>query len=103
MLEEANKKVIKLFRITNAIFEDSVNYYDSDMELHEFGESLIVPLPVENCELRLSKENTKKALKIYTKRIEECDLGCPDLDEYLILNSQIEDEIFRGLRLKLKN
>ena len=102
LIEEATKKVLKDFGISNSIFEDSVNYFDSDDDLREYGEKLVVPLPIENNQARLSREDTKKVLTVYSMRLRECDRGCPDLDEYLILNTQIEDEIYRTFRIEME-
>ena len=102
LIEEATKKVTKEFGISNTIFEDSVNYFDSDADLREYGEKLVVPLPIENKKVRLSREETKKVLTVYSMRLKDCDTGCPDLDEYLILNTQIEDEIYRAFRIEIE-
>lgn len=103
ILDEASKRVIKEYGINNKILEDSVNYFDSDSEMKEYGEKLVQPLPFEPSEVRLTKEETKKILHFYLARSKESETDCPDLDDYLVMNSQIEDEIYRNFRVEIED
>ena len=101
-LEEAQKQIVSEFGISDKIFEESVNYFDSDSELKEYGEKLVHPIPLEPIKITLSREQTENILKLYTIRMKEFENGCQDLDEYLTLNHQIEDEIFRTYNIEIE-
>ncbi|OMJ87109.1 hypothetical protein SteCoe_11259 [Stentor coeruleus] len=103
MLEEAQLKTIKQYRISKKYFEDSVNYYDSDPELKEFGDQLVQPLPMKNTGKKLSKEETRVILNYYSTRLKEFESECPDLDEYMLINMQIEDEIYRTYKVEMED
>ena len=102
LLNDATKKAIKDFGISEKIFEESVNYFDNDSELREYGEKLVQPLTQEPGIL-LSKEEVRKILNFFSSRAKENESECLDLDEYIVSNSQIEDEIFRTYKLEIED
>lgn len=102
MLEEAQLKITKQYRISKKYFEDSVNYYDSDPDLKEFGDQLVQPLPLKNSGKKLAKEETRVILNFYSARLKEFESECPDLDEFMLINTQIEDEVYRTYKIEME-
>ena len=102
LLEESQKSIISKYRISETVFQESVNYYDSDPRMKEYGEKLVQPLPPEHISSNLNKEEAKKILNFYSMRLKEFESECPDLDEYLVINNQIEDEIYRNFKIEIE-
>lgn len=102
LVAEAQEQVLKKFRLTKKQFEDSVNYYDSDLNVRNLAEKIYdVGMPVQEKEI-LEPEQTKAVIDFYKERLEEYESDCPELDEYMIINAQIHDEIFRKFKVEIE-
>jgi hypothetical protein len=100
--DESTEMVLKTFRLPKSIFEESVNFFDSDEELKEFGENLIKPIPRLAQQTKLSMGDTKRILEYFSTKLKEKNYECLDVDEYLVLTSQIEDEIYKAYRIEIE-
>lgn len=101
-LEQAQAQVLKEYRVTKACFEDSINFYDSDPNFKQYGCDLVKPLPENKKKEVLSREETKEILTFYSERYKEYENDCPDLDEYMEINCEIEDEIYRIYKVEIE-
>lgn len=102
ILDESTHEVLTRFRIPKQTFEDSVNFYDSDPELKEYGENIIKPLPVEISRSKLDAEKTKQILFTFNQKLKERNADYVEVDEYITTTSQIEDEIFRAYKIEME-
>jgi hypothetical protein len=50
----------------------------------------------------LSKDLAKEILDYFQNRLKEYESDCPDLEEYMIINTQIEDEIFNVYGIEIE-
>lgn len=103
LIEESTLEVLKEFRVNKEIFEESVNFYDDDPELKEYGENLIKALPLEANKTILSKARTNEILSYYSTRLKEKNSECLELDDYLLSTSEIEDEIFKRYEIEMED
>jgi hypothetical protein len=100
---KAQERILREFGISTEDFERSVNFYDSDPELKQYGCDLVNPYSKNNSEIRLSKGKTKEILVFYSERMKEFESDCPDLDEYMLNNMEIEDEVFRRFGVDIED
>ena len=102
LVEEAQVLVLTRFGLSKKHFQDSVNYFDLDPELQSCAGEMVDPtIQVESGQI-LGKEETKKILDFYQARLKEYESECPELEEYMIINVQIEDEIYRKFKVELE-
>jgi thymidylate synthase len=102
LIEESTIEVLKKYRIAKEIFEESVNFYDSDEELKEYGENIVKPNNQELPPTKLSMSDTNKILQYFANKLREKNSDCLDFDEYLVITSQIEDEIYKAYRIEIE-
>ncbi|OMJ85757.1 hypothetical protein SteCoe_12823 [Stentor coeruleus] len=102
MVEESTNEILKEFRVNKDVFEESVNFYDSDLELKEYGESLIKPINPVLPPTKLSMNDTNTILQYYSNNLKDKNSDIIDFDEYLVITSQIEDEIYRNYRIEIE-
>ena len=102
LLEESTNIVLKNYRISKEVFEESVNFYDSDPELKQHGENLVKPINRELPPTKLSREATKSILVYFSNKLREKNNECLDFDEYIVTTSQIEDEIYNMDRIEIE-
>ena len=102
LIEESTNEVLKIYRLGKEIFEESVNFYDSDIEMKEYGENLIKPIGQIMAPTKLSKNDTNKILQYFSNKLKEKNSECLDFDEYLVITSQVEDEIYKAYRIEIE-
>ena len=102
ILEESTLEVLSHYRVNKRVFEESVNFYDNDPELKEFGDNIIKPLPIEYNRIKLNAELTKQILLFFNSRLKERNEDCIEVDEYLVAAAQIEDEIFKEHKIEME-
>ena len=102
ILEESTLQGLSHFRVHKAVFEESVNFYDNDSELKEFGDNIIKPLPIEFSRIKLNAELTKQILLFFNSRLKEKNEDFSEVDEYLVSTAQIEDEIFKEHKIEME-
>jgi hypothetical protein len=102
ILEDSTFEVLNHFRVNKKTFEESVNFYDNDLELKEFGDSIIKPLPIEFTRIKLTADQTKQILMSFNEKLKEKNQEYTEVDEYLVATSQIEDEIFKEHRIEME-
>lgn len=102
LVEEAQVLILSQYGLSKKHFQDSVNYYDLDAELQNCAAEMVDPtVQVEDGQI-LPKEEAKNILDFYQARLKEYESECPELEEYMIINIQIEDEIFRKFKIELE-
>jgi hypothetical protein len=102
LIDESTAEVLKDFRVSKEIFEESVNFYDEDPELKEYGENLIKAIPEETNKSVLSRALTNEILRYFSNRLKEKNSECIELDDYLLSTSEIEDEIFKRYNVEME-
>jgi hypothetical protein len=102
LVQRAQKQILGEYRIKSEYFENSVNFYDSDYEMKQYGNDLVNPYSNESQKKKLGKEETERILTYYSSRMKDFEIECPDLDEYMIINMEIEDEIFRNFKVEIE-
>lgn len=103
LVDESTHEVLKDFRVYKEIFEESVNFYDEDPELKEYGENLIKAIPIDGNKMILSKARTNEILSYFSSRLKEKNAECLELDDYLLSTSEIEDEIFKRYEVEMED
>lgn len=94
LAEKAQDSILNSYSISKKAFENSVNYFDSDPDLQQYVKDIVnTQIPINPKDI-LPKHLAKEILDYYQDRLREFESDCPDLDEYMIINSQIGDEIF---------
>lgn len=94
LAEEAQDSILNSYLISKKTFENSVNYFDSDPDLQQYVKDIVnTQIPIDSKNI-LPRDLAKEILDYYQDRLREFESDCPDLDEYMIINSQIGDEIF---------
>lgn len=101
-LDEATKSVTSKYRISPRIFEDSVNYYDSFEEISHYSEEIVKPAYTEEIKSKLTKDQVVEFMVYYSNRFTELNVDYLDFDEYLVVTSQIEDEIFSKYQIEVE-
>ena len=102
IVEKAQNSILHSYSILKKTFEDSVNYYDSDPLLQPYANDIVnTSIPIDAKKI-LSKDLAKEILDYFQNRLKEYESDCPDLEEYMIINTQIEDEIFNVYGIEIE-
>ncbi|CAG9335069.1 unnamed protein product [Blepharisma stoltei] len=101
-LDHATEHVTKNYRVSPKVFEDSVNYYDSFPEISQYSEEIVKPAYTEDIKLHLTKERVIEFMMYYSNRFTELNADYLDFDEYLVVTSQIEDEIYSNYQIEVE-
>lgn len=101
LVEDAQKEVLRRYRLSKDNFELSVNFYDTDPELKDLVASIVDTKITINSDQILDRDETKRILDYYQSRLREFESDCPDLEEYMIINTRIEDEVFNEFGIEL--
>ena len=100
--DESIATVLRDYRVKKDIFEESVNFYDSDIELKEYGDNIIKPLSPDPQPVKLSENDTNKIMQYFATKLKEKNSDCLDFDEYIVATCQIEDEIYKSYRIEVE-
>lgn len=103
LLEEATVIVLQEYRVSKEIFEESVNFYDSDFELKDFGDNLIKPLSQDLPPAKISINDTRKILHYFDSKLKDKNSECLELDDYIVATCQIEDEVYKSYRIEVED
>jgi hypothetical protein len=102
LVSEAQVNVLSWYKLSQNYFENSVNYYDLDPDVKHYAEKVFdMDLPVSESQI-MGPEKTKTILDYYQSRLREYESECPELEEYMIINAQIHDEIFRKFEIEIE-
>ncbi|CAG9326499.1 unnamed protein product [Blepharisma stoltei] len=102
-LDSATEQVTRKYGISHKIFENSVNYYDSFPEIAQYSEELVKPAYTEEIKSDLTVNQVRDVMIYYSNRFNELNadyLG--DFEDYYIVTSQIEDEIYKKYKIEVE-
>lgn len=102
ILEDSTSSIIRKYRTNLKTFENSVNYYDSDPELKTYAENLSYPTYQCKEEPVSSLEEIKDILSYFSQRFKDLGVEDMELDDYMVVSSQVEDEVYARYGLEIE-
>ena len=100
LIEETRSTVLRKYWVSEKVFEDSVNYYDSDNGLREYAENLVTPLYNDDHSSSLTREQTIEILNYFNERYQEFH-DIIEINDYTVLIKRLEDEVFEKFKVEM--